>query len=405
MNDAISSLSLGILNVLIGKILLLDWGKMLYSYAYENWRITNAFTDINSPLSFWAAFIMYDLMYYLKHRYSHWFSWLWLAHVSHHSSEEYNLSTALRQPATGFLTPETLFAFVGLSFLFPPEIGLPVSVMNLVYQFWIHTQIIPPLGPIEYILNTPGLHRIHHVRVPELFSKNYGAVFAFWDWIGGTLEIEDATNEARGHTFHYGLVPVLHSWDPIWANVHHMHHMFFVQSRWHGWKTPFMHWTPPGGKCPPLGSRLNPWEKYDKKPKALAAEYYSYMQFGLVLMVATPLLIIPPSTEWLQQRFGLGGQAALTVQWAGIWLLIAAALSNQAAVMSADTPQLLRRALAMNVGLHGLSLAAMVVAMAVLPSLVSIVGPAAAVYALVHGVWIARIWPGPVEEEGCASAS
>merc|ERR1712176_463492 len=178
------------------------------------------------------------------------------------------------------------------------------------------------------------------------------------DWIGGTLELEDATNEAKGHKFHYGLVPVLHSWDPIWANIHHLHHMIFVQSRWHGWLTPFMHWTPPGGKCPPLGSRLNPWEKYDKKPQGLAAEYYSYMQFAVIMMVCAPLMLFPPSTDWLQEQTGLGTEAALTIQWAVIWLLIANVMSNQAAIMSADTPQLLRRALAINACLHCLGLAA-----------------------------------------------
>merc|ERR1712038_1798399 len=193
---------------------------------------------------------------------------------------------------------------------------------------------------------------------------------------------------------------VLHSWDPIWANVHHIHHMFFVQSKWHGWCTPFMHWTPPGGKCPPLGARLNPYEKYDKKPQTLGAEYYSYMQFVLIMMVAAPLMLFPPPTDWLQVHMGLGGEVALTIQWGGIWLLLAGALSNQAAVMSADTPQFLRRALAINACLHGLSLAMMVVVIAVLPSVRLFVGPAAAVYATVHGVWLARIWPGPVKEEG-----
>merc|ERR1711972_1026670 len=255
------------------------------------------------------------------------------------------------------------------------------------------------MGAVEHILNTPGLHRIHHVRNPELFSKNYGAVLAVWDWIGGTLELEDSTNEARNQKFEYGIVPVIDSWNPIWANVHHIHHMIFVQSKWHGWCTPFMHWTPPGGKCPPLGSRLNPWEKYDKKPQTLAAEYYSYMQFVVIMMVCAPLMLFPPSTDWLQEQTGLGGEAALTIQWAVIWLLVAAAMSNQAAIMSADTPQLLRRALAINACLHGLGLAAAVVVIAVLPSFAVTVAAATAAYATVHGVWIARIWPGPVEEE------
>lgn len=402
-NDAISSLSLGLLNVLINKVLLFRWGYYLYNYAYEHWRITDTFTDTSSALNFWLAFIIYDLMYYLKHRSSHWYSWLWADHATHHSSEEFNLSTALRQSAFGFLTPQVLFSFAGLAFLFPPEIAAVVGPLNLIYQFWIHTQLIPPFPrAVEHILNTPGLHRIHHVRNPELFSKNYGAVLAVWDWIGGTLELEDSTNEARGQKFEYGIVPVIDSWNPIWANVHHIHHMIFVQSKWHGWLAPFVHWTPPGGKCPPLGSRLNPYEKFDKQPQARAAQAYVYMQFMLVLLVSAHLLLSPPSSEWLQEHFLLSREVAQSAQWGIIWLLVAASLCSVASIQSANTQKVLRRALMANVCLHGIFLTGAVVVGAVLPAAVPVVGPAAMVYAMVHGAWLARIWPRSVNDEGCS---
>jgi len=109
------------------------------------------------------------------------------------------------------------------------------------------------------------------------------------------------------------------------------------------------------------------------------------------------------STEWVQGKFGLGDEASLTLQWGVIWLLVAAALSNQAAIMSGDTPQLLRRALVINACLHGLGLA--VVSIAVLPSALLTVGPVVALYALVHGVWLKFAWPRLGTEEGLAAGS
>jgi len=403
--DSISSLSLGILNVLIAKCLLLHWGKLLYSYAYENWRITDSFTELDSALNFWVAFILYDIAYYLKHRYSHWFSWLWVNHSAHHSSEEFNLTTALRQPATGFLTPETLFSFAFLAFLFPPQMAGAVGAINLIYQFWIHTQLVPPLGPFEYIFQTPCLHRIHHVRNPVLFGKNYGAVFAIWDILGGTHEVEDSTNFARNQEFEYGIVPVVNSWNPVWTNLHHIHHMIFVQSKWHGWLTPFMHWTPPNGKCPQLGHRLNPWTKYDKKPQDPVAQAYASMQFAVFLSITAYLMLFTPSSEWFQDNLSLGREFAETVLWGTIWLLVLATLCSVATINSADTPVLLRRALMWNMGLHGFFLAGAFAVGYLWPETVNIVGPAAAVWLVLHGTWIARIWPRSVKDDSSVTAS
>merc|ERR1711915_382472 len=112
----------------------------------------------------------------------------------------------------------------------------------------------------------------------------------------------------------------------------------------------------------------------------------------LVLLVSAHLLLSPPSSEWLQEQLLLSREVAQSAQWGIIWLLVAAALCSVASMQSADTPKVLRRALMANVCLHGLFLAGAVVAGAVFPAVVPVVGPAAMVYAMLHGAWLAQIW-------------
>jgi alkylglycerol monooxygenase len=136
----------------------------------------------------------------------------WATHQTHHSAENYNLSTALRQ---GFLQPYFSWIFyLPLAFVVPPQIFLIHAQMNLLYQFWIHTEVISNLGPLELILNTPSHHRVHHGRNPYCIDKNYGGVFIIWDRLFGTFAAERKDEEIA-----YGLVYSFVSFDPLKIQV------------------------------------------------------------------------------------------------------------------------------------------------------------------------------------------
>ena len=159
------------------------------------------------------TFILYDLAYYWKHRLGHEVALFWGSHVSHHQSEDYNLGTALRQTSIDFhgflfLIP---FFIVGV----PGEVLVATVSLNLIYQFWVHTQHVPKLGPIEWIMVTPSNHRVHHARNDQYVDKNYGGVFIIWDRLFSTFQDELAEEPAV-----YGLRKPLNSWNPLWANTH-----------------------------------------------------------------------------------------------------------------------------------------------------------------------------------------
>ncbi len=136
----------------------------------------------------------------------------WSTHQTHHSSEYYNLSTALRQ---GVLQAYFSWIFyLPLALLIPPQICLIHSQMNLLYQFWIHTNVISNLGPFEYILNTPSHHRVHHGRNPYCIDKNYGGVLIIWDRLFGTFAAERENEEVA-----YGLVHPINTFDPLEIQV------------------------------------------------------------------------------------------------------------------------------------------------------------------------------------------
>eukprot|EP00928_Gymnodinium_smaydae_P044644 TRINITY_DN29775_c0_g1_i2.p1 TRINITY_DN29775_c0_g1~~TRINITY_DN29775_c0_g1_i2.p1 ORF type:complete len:543 (-),score=56.34 TRINITY_DN29775_c0_g1_i2:169-1761(-) len=340
INDTISSLSTGILYLLVGKVVLLDWGRPLYRAIYTHCRLTDAFRDVASPVAWWLSFLADDFLYYVGHRSAHYFSWLWMSHAVHHSSEEYNLSTALRQPANDFLTPSVLIFTTSMAFVFPPELAVFQGQFGLLYQFWIHTQLVPPLPWVELFFNTPSLHRIHHARNIRALGKNYGSVLSIWDRMGGTFEPEMADPDA----LHYGVIPPLNSLNPLWANLSHLHYMLYTQRAWHGWATPFVHWTPPNGRCPRLGTRLNPFAKFDPRPFSKLTQSYVIAEFLLVLVATVVAAFAPvPRTMTSMQR---------SLMFGCIFLIILAALVSVSIFQSAATRKALRKAVVLDVCRH-----------------------------------------------------
>ncbi len=184
--DTFSSLAMGIGNVLTGLL-----GKVLVFSTYMLIYQLRLFT-LGWEWYIWIlAFFADDISYYWFHRKSHEIRYFWASHVVHHSSQKYNLSTALRQTWTGNFSGAFLF-WIWMPFLgFHPVMVMTMQSISLIYQFWIHTEVIKKLpGPIEYIFNTPSHHRVHHGSNPEYIDKNMGGVLIIWDRLFGTFQPE-----------------------------------------------------------------------------------------------------------------------------------------------------------------------------------------------------------------------
>jgi sterol desaturase/sphingolipid hydroxylase (fatty acid hydroxylase superfamily) len=172
----------------------------------------------NIPNALWSValcFVLDDLRYYWWHRLSHESRFFWASHVAHHSSQHYNLTTALRQPWTGLILGSVLFktplALIG----FHPAMVIFVGGVNLVYQFWIHTEMIGRLGPLERIFNTPSHHRVHHATNPRYLDRNYAGTLIIWDRMFGTFAPESDDERCR-----YGIVKNLGSFNPLVITFH-----------------------------------------------------------------------------------------------------------------------------------------------------------------------------------------
>ncbi len=208
--DTINSLQLGTLSRLRG-VVQLGLVAITFDAWVADWTLFNL--DANSPAVWLFAFIAYDLCYYFSHRYGHEWRLLWASHVVHHSSEEFNFSTALRQTSTGWLN--SIF-YLPLYFIgVPVELMISVGSLNLIYQFWVHTEHVRRVGWLEWILVTPSNHRVHHAKNPSYIDRNYGGVFIVWDRLFGTFQ-----DEREDEPCVYGITNQLNSWNPIWANLH-----------------------------------------------------------------------------------------------------------------------------------------------------------------------------------------
>jgi sterol desaturase/sphingolipid hydroxylase (fatty acid hydroxylase superfamily) len=164
------------------------------------------------PLALLAAVVGWDFVYYWNHRFMHESRYMWAIHVVHHSSERYNLSTALRQPVAdvlGTFAPYGALALVGIR----PALIAQARGINLLYQYWIHTDTIRRLGPFERVLNTPSHHRVHHGSNSQYLDRNHGSILILWDRLFGTFEEEH-------EPVVYGLTKNIHTFDPARVATH-----------------------------------------------------------------------------------------------------------------------------------------------------------------------------------------
>uniref|UniRef100_A0AAX7SPK8 Alkylglycerol monooxygenase n=1 Tax=Astatotilapia calliptera TaxID=8154 RepID=A0AAX7SPK8_ASTCA len=209
ISDGITSLSAGMVSRLP---LLLMRGCELsaYMHVWNHYRLVELPWD--SAWTWWFTFLGVDFGYYWVHRFAHEVAVLWAAHQVHHSSEYYNLTTALRQSVT---QPFTSWVFyLPMALAVPPSIFAVHIQLNLLYQFWIHTELIRDLGPLEWILNTPKHHRVHHGRNLYCIDKNYGGILIIWDRLFGTFAQE--ANQVV-----YGLVFPIKRFEILYVQLHY----------------------------------------------------------------------------------------------------------------------------------------------------------------------------------------
>ena len=209
--DTLTSLALGLGSTIAGFLSGgLVFGLATWVHHYRLFEIGWAW--------YWfvIAFVLDDLAYYVFHRSAHRVRWFWASHVIHHSSQHYNLSTALRQTWTGFFSAGFLFRLPLFLIGFPPAMIFFVAGLNLIYQFWIHTEAVGRMPAwFEGVMNTPSHHRVHHAINPRYLDKNYAGVFIVWDRLFGTFEPERDDEAIR-----YGIVKQLGSFNLLWAAFH-----------------------------------------------------------------------------------------------------------------------------------------------------------------------------------------
>jgi sterol desaturase/sphingolipid hydroxylase (fatty acid hydroxylase superfamily) len=171
--------------------------------------------DLGGSKAAWVLAILgWDFLYYWNHRFSHESRWLWAVHVAHHSSERYNLSTALRQPVADSITvavPYSLLALLGVR----PALIEQARGLNLLYQFWIHTEAIRTIGWPERVLNSPSHHRVHHGSNRQYLDRNHGSILIVWDKLFGTFEPED-------EQVVYGLTRNIDTYNPARIATHEL---------------------------------------------------------------------------------------------------------------------------------------------------------------------------------------
>jgi alkylglycerol monooxygenase len=313
LHDALASIGLGILSQIVGvftKLATLGLYVLVFTHLAP-WHL-----PADEPWVWIAGLLLYDLCYYWRHRLGHTCALLWAAHVVHHQSEDYNLSTALRQSSTNWVG-EWLFylplALLGL----PPLVFAVVALIDLLYQYWVHTQQIGRLGWFDRWFCAPSNHRVHHAVNERYLDRNYGGVLIVWDRLFGTYQEERADEPCV-----YGTRKPLGSWNPLWANFEVYADLLHDSRHARRWSDKLRVWfKPPGWRPADVAARF-PRPAFDiaerrryepavsRRASALAAALF------VALLGATSLFL------WHAHRLAtpwqIAGAAAIV---AGLWLV------------------------------------------------------------------------------------
>lgn len=288
LHDALCSIGLGMASQIVGlftRLFVVGLYEAVASHL-ALWRL-----PADSWVVWGVALVLYDLCYYWQHRAGHRVAVLWAAHVVHHQSEDYNLSTALRQSGTGWL--------FGWVFYLPLAVlGVPgvvfggVALIDLLYQYWVHTRQVGRMGHFDRWLCSPSNHRVHHAVNDVYLDRNYGGILMLWDHLFGTF-----VDERDDEPCVYGTRAPLHSYNPVWANLEV--YAALARDAWHArswldkWR---LWWKPPGWRPQDVAQRfprpafdLGQVRRWDP-PTGRAAKGLSGVLF-IVLLGSTAVLL------------------------------------------------------------------------------------------------------------------
>lgn len=313
LNDALASIGLGVMSQVTGV-----FGRLLrigvYTLAFEHVALFRLPAD---ALWVWLfALVFYDLCYYALHRAGHRVAVLWAAHAVHHQSEDYNLSTALRQTSSGFLLGWIFYLPMALLGV-PPLVFATVALIDLLYQYWVHTQQIGKLGWFDRWFCSPSNHRVHHAVNDRYLDRNYGGILIVWDRLFGTFAEEDDAEPVV-----YGTRAPLRSFDPVWANLQVYRDLVLDSWRARSWADKLrVWWKPPGWRPADVAARwpkpafeIAALRRFDP-PAPPAAQWAAALLFLAVLGLTSVFLWFAHTLALPQQVAGAAGIVAL------LWLI------------------------------------------------------------------------------------
>ncbi len=368
LDDAINSVSLGMLSQVSAVFTpLLRVG--IYTAVYSSLALVPD-TGFWTTLPGWLlALLFYDFLYYWNHRLGHTVAVFWAAHVVHHQSQDYNLSTALRQPSSYPLLGWVFYLPMALAGV-PPLVFVVVGLIDLLYQFWIHTEHVGRLGWFDRVFASPSNHRVHHAVNERYLDKNYGGILILWDRLFGSFAAEDPREPCV-----YGTRSPLNSWDPLWANAEVYWALGQDAWRTRHWADKLRLWLKPPGWRPADVAAEHPRPAFDittvtpyAPPVARPVAVFAALQF-VALLAGVAVFLWQADTAPLAHN--IAGFAALL---AGLWavgallqgritlgevlLIECAAVSMASATLGWTTAHLVFKPLSMLVAL-GLVLRAM----------------------------------------------
>ena len=328
--DAISSLNLGVLSqtsAVFTKLLTLG----IYTVVASHVALIEADAFWLSLPGWLLALLFYDLCYYWLHRMGHEVGVLWAAHAVHHQSQAYNLSTALRQTSSGALLGWIFYLPMALAGV-PPLVFAVVGLIDLLYQFWVHTEQVKKLGWFDRWFCAPSNHRVHHAVNERYLDRNYGGILIVWDRLFGTYKTEDDEEPCV-----YGTRGLLKSWDPLWANFSVYRQL--AHDSWHArsWLDKLRVWFKPPGWRPTDVAQRFPKPAFDldehriiyAPPMGTGLRWFAGLQFA-ALVAGTSVFLwhadqSPLATNLIWFGVLLTGQWALGAAMQGrisLWLAL-----------------------------------------------------------------------------------
>jgi sterol desaturase/sphingolipid hydroxylase (fatty acid hydroxylase superfamily) len=313
LNDALSSIGLGVMSQVAG-VFTAVLTLAIYAWVHARfalWQLSPA-----SPWTWILGLVAYDFLYYWHHRAGHRVALFWAAHVVHHQSEDYNLSTALRQTSSGWIAGWIFYLPMAIAG-FPPLVFAVVALIDLLYQFWVHTEQVGRLGWFDRWFCAPSNHRVHHAVNDAYLDRNYGGVLLVWDRLFGTYAEED-----RAVPCIYGTRAPLRSWNPIRANLQVYAELARDAWRARRWRDKLLVWLkPPGWRPADVAARwptspfsVDAFERYDPAVPS-NAQRLSLLLFVALLAATTLFLWHAHALGWPERA---AGALAIGV---GLWVV------------------------------------------------------------------------------------